>query len=394
MANKPLTLADIPYDKAHIAQQVAFVRLQLFVIGEVHRLLLDVASASREPLKGLPRGEPISFATATLVLTAAQKAWDEFIKKYTLVLGVGMRIAASLPFGVWAVQHAHFIKSPLTESLRPKDGRLFLEAGTNPDAVFKPQLDLIIDAAYQRTEQDGLKLSNRIWNLDNYGRVGLNNAINTAMQNGDGAWELAQTIEGFLGPGQNCPRWTKDRLNGLTKADIASGDRTGLFSGDECRGQGVSYNALRLARTEMSAVLSIATDKQFAAVPWIEGEKVNLNTGHVGTDECDSVATGGANNDGTYPKGTITLPLHPHCMCFKTSTLGDPMAFVQRLKGWNMGDGTWPQMDQYASMWGGQEQMTAVNLQDSQIGVSLAYWSWSDYVELGALFWRMAQGWE
>jgi len=79
MANKPLTLADIPYDKAHIAQQVAFVRLQLFVIGEVHRLLLDVASASREPLKGLPRGEPISFATATLVLTAAQKAWDRLL---------------------------------------------------------------------------------------------------------------------------------------------------------------------------------------------------------------------------------------------------------------------------------------------------------------------------
>lgn len=394
MADKPLTLADIPYDKVHIAQQVAFVRLQMFVIGEVHRLLMDVVNATREPLKGATQGEPIPLATATAVLQASQKAWDEFIKQYTLLLGVGMRIAASLPFGVWAIQHEHFITAPLTESLRPKHGRPFLEAGTNPDAVFKPQLDLIIDAAYQRTEQDGLKLSNRIWNLDTYGRVGLNNAINLAMQNGDGPWELAQAVEGFLGANQGCPRWTKDRLYGLTKADIASGDRTGLVSGDECRGQGVSYNALRLARTEMSAVLNIATDKQFAAVPWVEGEKINLSPGHAEVDECDGVASGGKNNDGTYPKGTITLPLHPHCLCFKTSTLGDPMEFLNRLKNWNMGDGTWPQMDQYAAMWGGQEQMATVNLQDSQIGVSLAYWSWSDYVELGALFWRMAQGWE
>ncbi len=64
---------------------------------------------------------------------------------------------------------------------------------------------------------------------------------------------------------------------------------------------------------------------------------------------------------------------------------------TNQMRGWLGGTTNWPQMDSYAMMLGGQQEM-GVDLRDSQIGVSMAYWLWGDAVELGGLFWNMALG--
>ena len=203
------------------------------------------------------------------------------------------------------------------------------------------------------------------------------------------AWQLARDIEQFLGAGADCPRWTKERLRYLTKADIASGNRLGLVSGDDCSGQGVSYNALRLARTEIQAILNDATTRNFKQMPWIEQEKINLSPAHAVQDKCDDVAGGGEDGNGEYPVGEITLPLHPHCLCYKTAVLEDQDAFVKRLGGWVRGGESWPEMDTYHNTLRG-EMWT--DLRDSSIGVTLAHWLWGDSADLGGLFWDIALG--
>lgn len=70
------TLDDITLKNVHQAQQVAVVRLNLFVMGEVHRLLLDVANAGTAVLR--QGGEKVDSVIGSRALRATLDAWDEF----------------------------------------------------------------------------------------------------------------------------------------------------------------------------------------------------------------------------------------------------------------------------------------------------------------------------
>jgi hypothetical protein len=356
-------------------------------LGEVHRLVNEMMEPAVKLLRKESQEGALDQAVGTRALQLLLQEWEGFIKQFTELIARGMWTGASLPFGMLAVYHAEWVLPHATAELDESLGvaRLFQEQ-INDDIVFKPQLQAIVEAATRRTYGDGLNLSQRIWQLDTWGRNGLNQAVTLAMGRGASAWQLAQDVEQFLGSGQDCPRWTRDRLYSLTKADIASGDRTGLHSGDECRGQGVSYNALRLARTEIQAILNMATDHLFAQMPWIEMEQINLSPDHAVIDICDDAINDSETGDGVYPKGTIALPFHPHCLCYKTAVLMEPDQFVGQLRDW-LGGGSWPAMDTYASMIGGN---VAEDLRESGVAVSMAYWLWGDAVDLGTLFWTMA----
>ena len=379
------SLSAIPPDVAEVAQQAAVIRLHLFVLAEVQEAVAKVADAAAAALRSSPGDQPPSPVVVTQLQTAVSRSWDAFIQSYTNILGIALQQAASFPFGVLAIMHNEWIRPVANEVQESKR----LHEQLNADTLFRPQLQAVVDAAYRRTWADGLNLSNRIWQLDRYGRDGLNTVINLAMARGAGAWELAQDVERFLGPGRDCPRWARERLRDLTKADIAAGDRTGLHTGDDCHGQGVSYNALRLARTEIQAILNMATVEMFRSMPWIEKEQINLSPEHAVVDECDDVANGGEDNEGVYPVGEIFLPVHPHCLCYRTAVLAGKEQFVDQLRDWMTGARSWPQMDAYAMMLGGRDNL-GEDLRGSQIGVSMAYWLWGNAVELGGLFWNMA----
>jgi hypothetical protein len=381
------TLADIAPDQVHIAQQAAVVRLHLWMMAEIHEALAKVSDAAQAALRTSPPEAAIPTHIVSQTQTAVAQAWDEFIQTYTNLIGFALQQAASFPFGVLAIMHEEWIRPVVNEAVQ--EARLSEQF--NPDVLFKPQLEAIVNAAYQRTWEDGLNLSNRIWQLDRYGRQGLGNAINLAVGRGAGAWELAEDVEQFLKPGRDCPRWARERLSSLTKADIAAGDRTGLHSGADCSGQGVSYNALRLARTEIQAILNMATVENFRTMPWIEKEQINLSPDHAVLDTCDDLVNGGENGEGIYPIGEIYLPDHPHCLCYKTAVLASKEEFTAQLRGWVNGSTSWPQMDAYAMMLGGHQEMGA-DLRESRVGVSMAYWLWGGAAELGGLFWNMALG--
>jgi len=223
------------------------------------------------------------------------------------------------------------------------------EGKIDASGVFEDQLRVILDMAGQRIYSDGMTLSSRIWRLEQQSLDGINRLVMQGLQEQWSAWDLAKKLEGYLGAGRDCPRWTRTRLYGLSKAAIASGDKTGLKSGDECAGQGVSYNALRMARNEIQTAHHLATDQVMGQIPWIEQEKINLSGGHpaLGCD-CEKVVVGGDNLDGVYPKGMIQLPLHVQCMCYKTAVQMPQDEFAGKLGGWMRGEQSWSAMDQFA----------------------------------------------
>jgi hypothetical protein len=173
----------------------------------------------------------------------------------------------------------------------------------------------------------------------------------------------------------------------LTKKDIAAGDGRGLVSGGDCAGQGVAYNALRLARTEIQAVHHMADDAVRQATPWIKKEQIVLSHSHPKPDICDDVVQAGEGGQGIYPVGTIRLPLHPNCLCFKVSVQISEEEFGDKLADWVSG-GQWPEMDQYGALIGQTRGIDLVDLSSNVIAMSLAVWlsgSMDDLFRIGGI---------
>jgi hypothetical protein len=223
-----------------------------------------------------------------------------------------------------------------------------------------------------------MNLSGRIWKWDRESREGINRVLMDGIANQKSAWDIAKNLEQYLGANEDCPRWTSTRLHGRTKKEIAAGDTGGLLSGNACDGSGVSYNALRLARTEIQKAHTLATDRIMAAQPWVEKEKVHLSAAHPETDICDDVVGGGEKGEGVYDVGTIELPLHPNCLCYKTAVLMDEKDFTSQMNGWLRGTTTWSEMDEYEAAIGGQLSASilpnAVNLAVWMFGEDLEGW--------------------
>jgi len=359
MAGK--TLADIPPRLAFQAQQAALMRLQLYLVMRTHAMLREFLRDARDVLsEQYDRGGDGQAAGAWdglsihVAIQGVERAWRTHFDEWKRMFEALRWEAGALPFGTLAVLHAAAFQGTGGRSQESgvrsqESGRTLQEAGSG--VVFEPQLQAMLDLMRDRVWGDGFNLSQRLWRLDQESLEGIRRILYEGVASGNSAWNVAKKLEPFLGAGRDCPRWARERLYNLTKAEIAGGDRTGLLTGDECMGQGVSYNALRLARNEIQIAHARMTDELMGRIPWIEKEQVHLSPAHPKEDICDDAISNGENGQGIYPQGTIQLPLHPQCLCYKTAIQMKPDEFSGKLRGWLHGD-NWAEMDEYASMLG------------------------------------------
>lgn len=96
---------------------------------------------------------------------------------------------------------------------------------------------------------------------------------------------------------------------------------------------GISYAAMRLARTELNNAfherqIAIAQNK-----PWVEGVRWNLSGSHPKADLCDVYAHDDAFGlgSGVFPPNDVPSKPHPHCLCFMTYELQSPDSFAADL---------------------------------------------------------------
>jgi hypothetical protein len=360
-------LNDIPVKRVHQVQQRALLRMLLYAVGRTHEMLWDTSQKMKSALvaaadeKGKLDGLGLSQAKKAL-----EREWASFFKEWKPMFEDLRRQAASLPFGTLAVYHDRLVR-PAIEKAAATESVI--------DFVFNPMIQAVLDAANKRLYSDGIPLSRRIWNLDWESQKGIADTVSVGVANGMDAWTIAEELQQYLGPMQDCPRWTRTRLNKLTKKDIAAGVKTGLYSKDDCAGQGVAYKALRLARNEIQTVHHAATDQVMGMLPFIEKEQINLSPSHPVDDVCDQTVAAGEGGKGIYPKGQIELPLHVQCLCFKTAVLMDESQFVDQLRGWLNGSSTWSEMDAFQTAIGGNVN---IDLTSSQVAQHLPQWAFED----------------
>ena len=374
-------LEKVPLGRMYQASFKAVVRLHLYFTGRTHELFLNFTKEAKAIIMDQAGKDQVldgssGFAAQSEIL----KAWGDTFNVWRGELERARIEAASIPFGVMAVAHERLIverQESNVEERRTLDVQRLTESVQ--DGVFSPQLSVLLNAASEHLYGDSLNLSARIWNIDREARDGINAVLMQGIANSDSAWNIAQQLEQYLGANADCPRWTSTRLYGKTKSEIATGDTTGLLRGDACTGSGVSYNALRLARTEIQKAHALATDKVLASQPWVEKEKVNLSAAHPETDICDETVQGGEKGEGIYEVGTVELPLHPNCLCYKTAVLMDEKEFTASLKGWMKGEQDWAEMDAYEKMVSGSTGQVSGSILPNAI--NLAVWLFGEDLE-------------
>jgi hypothetical protein len=386
-------LDKVPVGRMMQASQKALIRTHLYFTGRTHELMLEYRDKAQSIiLRGGGKDQMLDGSSGFGVQSDLLRVWGDTWTQWQSEFQQVRREAGLIAFGVAAVEHERLVigklgngklvegiasqeRLAMTEGIASQERLAMTEAVTD-GGVFSPQLRMLLDIAAEYLYGDSMNLSGRIWKLDRESRDGINQVLMNGISSGDSAWNIAKKLEEFLGAGADCPRWTSTRLYGRSKSDIAAGDPTGLLSGDACAGQGVSYNALRLARTEIQKMHALATDRVLAAQPWVKSEQFHLSAAHPESDECDDAAKGGDNNDGVYPVGTIEIPLHPNCLCYKTAVQMPEKDFTSKLSGWVNGSGDWKEMDDYAQFIGGN-----VSADIMPAAINLAVWLFSDKLE-------------
>lgn len=98
----------------------------------------------------------------------------------------------------------------------------------------------------------------------------------------------------------------------------------------------ISYEALRLARTEMTAAFGEGTVAAAKVTPSYKGMKWVLSKSHPVADICDSYAAHDEGlGHGVYAPGNEPpYPGHPNCLCVLIAVHEQPDEFVNRLKKW------------------------------------------------------------
>lgn len=183
------------------------------------------------------------------------------------------------------------------------------------EAMYQAVNERAVLAFATRTRFDGLNLSTRIWQSASKWQGYTTRSIESALVRGMPARDLARALDPYLksGVASSSSRAVRRRL-GIPKD--------------------ISYQSLRLARTEMASAFKEGTVLGHSKTPSYLGVQWQISAAHPFEDECDELASGGPQNDGVYPPGDEPMQPHPNCMCVVSPVHQDLDEFADRLKNW------------------------------------------------------------
>lgn len=174
--------------------------------------------------------------------------------------------------------------------------------------IFRPNPLAEYDPMHTWVDPNGYRLSDRIWNTSDAARNQLNKLIRDAINQGMPAEKLAKLIEQFLDPERAALRTKKPY------------------------GRDGSFDAMRLARTEITRAHAQAAFISAYLNPYTKGIDWALSPSHPKRDVCDanaSIGMGGERLKEPYPFESAMLPpAHPHCLCRVQSAMRDDPATV------------------------------------------------------------------
>lgn len=198
-----------------------------------------------------------------------------------------------------------------------------------------------VEAIWART-RNGMKLSDRIWEKGAEAREAIRSIIWDGTARGRDAVKIARDIEKYARHGRGT--LTQDYPNMMARM----GKRIP---------KNLSYEALRLARTEMTMAFQEGTYAAGRVNPSYRGVRWMLSSGHPFRDVCDDLAEADLYGlgPGGYPAGEEPITPHPNCLCYQIPLVENTGEFVGRLKRWLRDPGSEPDLEKwYNEFWLGQ----------------------------------------
>jgi hypothetical protein len=360
------SLADIPSRNVERWQQRALLRLQVRFTGETQRMFAEFSEwLSTAILRGAGDDGELQDAELFLLMSRTEAQWKNLIARWTRMLQKAREEAAAIPFGTLVVSHNDLMRS-FNEAGEALSERVIAANEVQVMLrLWEERRQRALAQAATRIYSDGFNLSQRIWRFENNGLTEIRQTLALALSQRTSAARLARQMEGLLGANADCPRWSYARLYRMTPAERAA-DQRGLLRGDECRGTGLAYNALRMARNEIQIAHHLMTEEIIRHLPGVIGEQVRLSPQHPEPDICDEAATAG-----TQPVGTYVLPLHVQCMCYMRAVQMPREEYLRNTRGWMNGENGF--LDDYAG-WLGTRQPTSLLPVALGLADALARW--------------------
>lgn len=202
------------------------------------------------------------------------------------------------------LRNAPDIKAALmTARLNPFEGARRIR-----EQVFRPNPLAQYEPPHLWVDPRGYTLSERIWRTAGNTRRRLDVFLEERIAAGDSATRIARDAEIFLLPNRKLKR---------THTPY---------------GRDASFDAMRLARTEITRAAARASEAAAAMNPFVQGMSVVLSPSHPKYDICDVAAAHGAWPVGEIP-AKYQIPLHPHCLCsYRYEMVDNPGEILDELR--------------------------------------------------------------
>lgn len=271
---------------------IEYLGVQRQADAELNRVLAQAARDAEQRVLALELAPPgignrVRQAQLLQVIAAIRELQEQL-----WVQGIGPLIVRRLAAAQRAAMRAaEFMDDVLFASLPRQQAELLR------DAARQMANSGLVTEAHRRE----VNLSARVWRNASLSSGALERTIRAGIIQGLSARELAGTVRSMVSP--------------------------------STRG-GVSYAAMRLARTELNNAFH---ERQIAVArnkPWVVGVQWNLSKSHPKKDKCDEYATENAHDlgRGVFPTGGVPFKPHPHCLCYMTYEMQSEDDFVADLR--------------------------------------------------------------
>ncbi len=197
-----------------------------------------------------------------------------------------------------------------------------------------------VEALWARTHK-GLMLSDKIWKQSQSARDTMRDIILDGTTRGMDAVRVARDLENYVKLGKRT--LAKDYPNMMERMG------EGRIPQDLC------YEALRLARTEMTNAFREGTHATGKVTPGYSGIRWLLSSMHPVEDVCDDYAEADLYGlgPGGYPAGQEPTTPHPNCLCQSAPIMEDPDVLTDRILEWMDDPGSQPDIEEwYGTMYG------------------------------------------
>jgi hypothetical protein len=228
----------------------------------------------------------------------------------------------------WKIGEESFIdKMHLALSGKARQRKYFDETREQATQQQRDQSAHAAAVRFADQKRGGVNLSGRVWKLGNGMKQEIETIVQNGMKEGKTADELSKELRKYLNEPNKLFRRVRNKDTGemeLSEAAKKYKPGRGVY-------RSAYKNAMRLARTEITAAYRRAQWEAFQTDPQVIGIRIALSNNHTCInprtgkpepfyDICDELA-------GDYPKSFLWTGWHPQCRCVQFPILVDPKDF-------------------------------------------------------------------